>query len=94
MSGFADEERAVRIMQRYIFGHMGNRPLHNAVLNSDFDRIGVIIQSDPTKLNDFNREDETPLALAVKKKDEELVRELLKYYKYECNKLRARSHKL
>jgi ankyrin repeat protein len=62
---------------------MGNRPLHTAVLNSDFERIGLIVQSDPTKLNDFNREDETPLALAIKKKDEELVRELLKHYKYE-----------
>jgi ankyrin repeat protein/tRNA A-37 threonylcarbamoyl transferase component Bud32 len=86
LTSFADEERAVRTMQRYIFGHMGNRPLHTAVLNSDFERIGLIVQSDPTKLNDFNREDETPLALAIKKKDEELVRELLKHYKQHSDK--------
>jgi ankyrin repeat protein len=79
--GFPDEEKAFKAIQRVVYGPLGNTMLHQAVVQGDKERVESIINRDPYKLAEKNKEGESPLQLAVTRKDLDMVCLLLDYYR-------------
>lgn len=67
-------------LQRHLFGVQGNSALHVAVQERNGERVKQILDLDPTKLCYCNKNELTPLTLAVVKNDLDMVELLLSYY--------------
>lgn len=80
-------DRAFSTLQRTIFGNLGNSALHQAVEDRDMARVKQILDMDITKLNVFNKSQQTPLHIAFHKNDSELVRLILEYYRIAGSKV-------
>lgn len=81
-------DKAFSILQRALYGVQGNSSLHIAVQERDLERAKQILELDPTKLNHYNRNEQTPLHIAIIKNDLDMVNLLLSYYeqnKDKCN---------
>ncbi|XP_049852546.1 stress-activated protein kinase alpha-like [Schistocerca gregaria] len=73
-------DRCYHVLQRTLFGVLGNSALHVAVDERNYERVSQILDHDVTKIHVFNSVQQSPLHLAFYKNDVEMVKLILKYY--------------
>lgn len=81
-------DKCYSTLQRTLYGVQGNNSLHIAIQEKNMERAKQILDLDPIKLNSYNRNEQTPLHIAIVKNDLDMVNLLLGYYelnKDKCN---------